>query len=250
MLQSPVMRVLAISDKVEPVLYSAAICRRDGEVDLVISCGDLPFYYIEYVVSMVNKPSYYVFGNHGREVEYQGGDWRQKTAPLGAINLHGRTVQEGDLLMAGLEGSIRYNSAPRFQYTDREMMRRVMGMAPKLMRNRIRYGRYLDVLVAHSPPYGIHDEPDRAHTGFRSFLTFMRWYKPSYLLHGHVHLYRRNVQTRTMYDQTEVINVYPFQILDLEPQPNAGQTSDGDVGEARNDDESESARQAQTDTNT
>ncbi len=217
------MRVLAISDKVEPILYSAAICQRVGEVDLVISCGDLPFYYIEYVVSMVNQPSYYVFGNHGREVEYQGGDWRQKTAPMGAMNLHGRTEREGDLLLAGLEGSIRYNDAPRFQYTDREMMRKVMGMAPQLMRNRIRYGRYLDVLVAHSPPFGIHDEPDRAHTGFRSFLTFMRWYKPRYLLHGHVHLYRQNVVTRTMYEQTEVINVYPFQILNLEPGPNLSQ---------------------------
>jgi len=211
------MRVLSISDNVEPVLYSAAICQRVGDVDLIISCGDLPFYYIEYVVSMVNKPSYYVFGNHGREVEYQGGDWRQKTAPLGAMNLHGKTVREGDLLLAGLEGSIRYNDSSRFQYTDKEMMRHVMLMAPKLMRNRLRYGRYLDVLVAHSPPLGIHDQPDRAHTGFRSFLTFMHWFRPRYLLHGHVHLYRRNVPTRTMYEQTEVINVYPYQILNLEP---------------------------------
>lgn len=213
------MRVLAISDKVEPILYSGGICSRVGEVDLVISCGDLPFYYIEYVVSMVNKPSYYVFGNHGREVEYQGGDWKQKTAPMGAVNLHQRTEREGNLLLAGLEGSIRYNDARRFQYTDNEMMRKVIGMAPKLMRNRIRYGRYLDVLVAHSPPFGIHDQPDRAHTGFRSFLTFMRWYKPRYLLHGHVHLYRQNLVTRTKYEETDVINVYPFQILDLEPWP-------------------------------
>lgn len=213
------MRVLAISDKVEPILYSGAICQRVGEVDIIISCGDLPFYYIEFVVSMVNKPSYYVFGNHGREIEYQGGNWRKKTAPMGAENLHERTVREGDLLLAGLEGSIRYNDAKRFQYTDREMMLKVMGMAPKLMRNRILYGRYLDVLVAHSPPFGIHDQPDRAHTGFRSFLTFMRWYRPRYLLHGHVHLYRQNVVTRTQYLRTEVINVYPFQVLDLKPWP-------------------------------
>ncbi|MFN2201719.1 MAG: metallophosphoesterase [Caldilineaceae bacterium] len=218
MLQSQPMRVLAISDQVEPVLYSAAITRRVGDVDFVVSCGDLPFYYIEYVVSMVNKPSYYVFGNHGREVEYQGGDWRQKTEPMGAMNLHERTAKEGDLLLAGLEGSIRYNYSSRFQYTESEMMLKVIGMAPKLMRNRIRYGRYLDVLVAHSPPLGIHDQPDPAHVGFRSFLTFMRWYKPRYLLHGHVHLYRQDVVTRTMFEQTEVINVYPFQILNLVPQ--------------------------------
>ena len=211
------MRVLAISDKVEPILYSAGICGRVGDVDLILSCGDLPFYYIEYVVSMVNKPCYYVFGNHGREIEYQGGNWDKKTAPWGATNLHLKTAREGQLLLAGLEGSIRYNSAARFQYTENEMMRNVIGMAPKLMRNRIRYGRYVDVLVAHSPPLGIHDQPDRAHRGFRSFLTFMRWYKPRYLLHGHIHLYRQNTVTRTQFEQTEVINVYPFQVLDLRP---------------------------------
>ncbi len=211
------MRVLAISDDVEPVLYSGAINKRVGDVDLIISCGDLPYYYVEFIISMVNRPAYFVYGNHGRAVEYQGQRWQAKSKPLGAVNLHEQTAIEGELLMAGLEGSIRYNTAPRYQYSDNEMMIKVMGMAPKLMRNRIRYGRYLDVLVAHSPPYGIHDLPDRAHTGFRSFLTFMRWYKPRYFLHGHVHLYRRDTVTRTMYDQTEVINVYPYQILDLAP---------------------------------
>lgn len=227
------MRVLAISDEVDPSLYSGAIKQRVGDVDLIISCGDLPFYYIEYIVSMVNKPSYYVFGNHGREVEYQGADWRKKTEPMGTENLHERTAREGEMLLAGLEGSIRYNEAPRFQYTDNEMMLKVMRLAPKLMRNRIRYGRYLDVLVTHSPPLGIHDQEDRAHTGFRSFLTFMRWYKPRYLLHGHVHLYRRNVQSRTMYEQTEVINVYPYQILELTPGLEAPAQPLGDEQDAR-----------------
>ncbi len=218
------MRVLAISDEVEPVLYSGAINRRVGDVDLIIGCGDLPFYYIEYVVSMVNKPSYFVFGNHGREVDARASDSSMKYNTIGAENLHERTSREGELLLAGLEGSIRYNAAPRFQYTDNEMMLKVMGMAPKLMRNRIRYGRYLDVLVAHSPPLGIHDQRDRSHTGFRSFLTFMRWYRPRYLLHGHVHLYRRDVPTHTMYEQTEVINVYPYQLLDLIPGIEATRT--------------------------
>jgi Icc-related predicted phosphoesterase len=214
------MRTLVISDKVEPILYSGAICERVGNVDLILSCGDLPFYYIEYIVSMLNRPCYYVFGNHGSEVEYHGGDWRQKTAPQGATNLHLRSIHEGSLLLAGLEGSIRYNSAPKFQYTDQEMWGNVMRLIPQLLYNRIRYGRWLDVLVAHSPPRGIHDEEDRAHQGFRSFLTFMRWFKPRYLLHGHIHIYRHNTVTQTRYCETEVINVYPYRILDLEPISN------------------------------
>ncbi len=45
----------------------------------------------------------------------------------------------------------------------------------------------------------------------------MRVFKPRYLLHGHIHLYRHNEVTRTFYHETEVINIYPYQILDLAP---------------------------------
>lgn len=212
------MRVLAVSDKVEPILYSGVVNERVGPVDLILSCGDLPFYYIEFLVSMVNRPCYYVFGNHGREIEYQGGNWDKKTEPMGAVNLHTVTACENNLLMAGLEGSMRYNNAPKYQYTEQGMWNNISRLAPKLLYNKLRYGRYLDVLVAHSPPLGIHDQPDRAHTGFKSFLTFMRWFKPRYLLHGHIHLYRLNgVVTQTQYYNTEVINVYPYRILELEP---------------------------------
>jgi hypothetical protein len=214
------MRALVISDKVEPVLYSPTINDRIGPVDLVISCGDLPFYYIEFIVSMVNRPAYYVFGNHGREFEYQSGKgdaWNRQTAPQGAVNLHKHTVNVKGLLLAGLEGSIRYNDSSEAQYTDNEMWFNMMQLAPRLAYNRLRHGRWLDVLVAHSPPFGIHDKPDRAHTGFRTFLTFMRYFKPRYLLHGHIHLYRNNEVTQTRYLDTEVINVYPYRVLDLLP---------------------------------
>ena len=99
------------------------------------------------------------------------------------------------------------------------MWRNVYALAPKLMRNRMRYGRYLDVLMAHSPPAGIHDKPDLPHQGFTSFLAFMRWFKPGYLLHGHIHIYRHDEVTRTRYGATEVINIYPYKLLEIEPGP-------------------------------
>ncbi|MEM7130938.1 MAG: metallophosphoesterase [Chloroflexota bacterium] len=208
------MRSLVISDNVEPILYGPSVCDRVGDVDLIISCGDLPFYYIEYIISMVNRPCYYVFGNHAR-TEFQGQDWTQKHEPQGGVNLHTKCYREGDLLMVGLEGSIRYNNAPRYQYTDSQMWMNIAKVFPEMLLNRIRYGRWLDVLVTHSPPRGIHDEEDRAHQGFRSFIPFMRWFKPRYLLHGHIHIYRRDTVTETVYQDTKVINVYPYKILDL-----------------------------------
>lgn len=212
------MRVLAISDKVAPILYSGAIRERVGEIDLILSCGDLPYYYIDYVISMLNRPCYFVFGNHGKKVEYWSNN-QSVREPAGAVNLHGRTVKEGPLLLAGLEGSMRYNNAPNYQYTDWEMWGNVAKLVPGLLYNRMRYGRWLDVLVAHSPPFGIHDMPDRAHTGFQSFLNFMRYFRPRYLLHGHVHLYRKDTVTRTRYHETDVINVYPYRLLDIELLP-------------------------------
>jgi len=117
--------------------------------------------------------------------------------------------------MAGLEGSIRYNNAPKFQYTNVQMWGNIAKLIPGLLYNRVRHGRWLDVLVAHSPPRGIHDEQDRAHQGFSCFLKFMQWFKPRYLLHGHIHLYRRDTVVQTRYYETEVINVYPYQIIEL-----------------------------------
>jgi len=211
------MRALIVSDKVEPKLHDSGIRERVGEIDLILGCGDLPFYYLEFLVSMLDKPCYFVFGNHGREVEYQG-DGRAVYSPAGATNLHGHAVREGSLLLAGLEGSIRYNNSSRFQYTETEMWNNIARLAPSLLKNRVRHGRWLDVLIAHSPPYGIHDQPDPTHTGFRSFLRFMQVFKPRYLLHGHIHIYRHDTVASTRYAMTEVINVYPYRIMDLEPQ--------------------------------
>ncbi|MFZ1754893.1 MAG: metallophosphoesterase [Caldilineaceae bacterium] len=210
-----VMRILTISDKIVPSLYSAGIRSQIGDVDLILSCGDLPYYYIDYIVSMLDKPAYFVSGNHAHVAEY----WSNNTvmsAPGGATNLHGRTFCEQGLLLAGLEGSIRYNRAP-FQYTDGEMWGVIARMIPGLLYNRMRYGRWLDVLVTHSPPKGIHDETDRAHTGFKSFLAFMRYFRPRYLLHGHIHIYRNDAITSTRYLETDVMNVYPYRILEIDP---------------------------------
>jgi Icc-related predicted phosphoesterase len=210
------MRILAVSDKVVPILYSGAIRDHVGDVDLILGCGDLPHYYLDFVISMLNRPCYFVFGNHGKEVEY----WSNNitvSSPNGAMNLHRHSYHEQGLLLAGLEGSMRYNSAPKFQYTDGEMWGNIAKLVPQLMYNRLRYGRFLDILVAHSPPFGIHDQPDRAHTGFQSFLAFMRYFKPRYLLHGHIHLYRHDEVTRTRYCETEVINVYPYRFIEIEP---------------------------------
>ncbi|NJL57423.1 metallophosphoesterase, partial [bacterium] len=64
---------------------------------------------------------------------------------------------------------------------------------------------------------GIHDLPDRPHNGFKALLRFMEWYRPRYMLHGHVHTYDRRSVVETTYLDTRILNINPFKVLDIEP---------------------------------
>ena len=39
-------------------------------------------------------------------------------------------------------------------------------LVPSPVLNKLRYGRFLDVLITHAPPRGVHDESDLCHAGF------------------------------------------------------------------------------------
>jgi Icc-related predicted phosphoesterase len=204
---------LTVSDKVVDLIYSPQLKERFGDVELVLSCGDLPFYYLEYIVSILNVPLFYVMGNHDKKVEYSA-NGRARTAPRGCVNIDNRVVQHKGLLIGGLEGSMHYSREPRFQYTDTEMHFKVLQMAPQLLVNRISRGRYLDILTTHAPPYGIQDGQDLCHQGFRAFLRFMDLFKPRYLIHGHTHLYGYDQIAVTHYKETQVMNIFGYRVLE------------------------------------
>jgi Icc-related predicted phosphoesterase len=89
-------------------------------------------------------------------------------------------------------------------------------LVPSLIWNRLFYGRYLDILITHAPPQGIHDQPDRCHQGFRAFVTLMERFRPRYLIHGHVHVYSPMETIETVYKDTTVINTYGYRILEID----------------------------------
>jgi Icc-related predicted phosphoesterase len=120
------------------------------------------------------------------------------------------------MLFAGAGGSLRYNRSSGAQYTEREQMLRLLRLAPTLMLNRARYGRYLDVLLTHAPPHGIHNGPDRPHAGFRAFRWFMRRFEPRYLIHGHIHRsYGFSPVFETRLGPTQVINTAGHRVIDI-----------------------------------
>lgn len=210
------MKLLAVSDTELDVIYSPMISQRFKHIDLVIGCGDLPYYYLEYIISMLNRPTYYVRGNHAPRFKEEGVGG-ERTYPWGAIDLHRKVLKDSSgLLLAGIEGSLKYNVG-RYQYTQAEMWSMVLLMAPKLMLNRLLYGRYLDIFVSHAPPWHIHDKEDLPHQGIKAFRWLIETFKPTYHLHGHIHIYQQYDVTETDHFCTRVVNAYGYKILDFEP---------------------------------
>ncbi|MGA2640126.1 MAG: metallophosphoesterase [Spirochaetia bacterium] len=219
------MRLLCIADHVDPLIYSTGLKERYGKVDLVLSAGDLTLGYYDFIISSLNRPLYFVFGNHHLEHRRHYGKVAdpfasvEESAPwqnsAGAVCLEGRVVRVHGLTIAGLGGSIWYNGGEN-QFTDFTMFITMLRLFPGLLWHRVVHGRFLDVLITHSPPYGINDLPDPCHTGFRIFLWFMRTFKPRYLVHGHVHLYDRNAAREARYGATTIVNAYDHAVIELE----------------------------------
>ncbi|HEU4323493.1 MAG TPA: metallophosphoesterase [Roseiflexaceae bacterium] len=210
------MQFLTVSDEVVPAIYSLNVQERFRDIDCVLGCGDLPYYYLDFIVTMLGVPCFYIQGNHDGAEHTEGGQVIEE--PQGCVSLEGRTVVHEGLILAGLGGSIRYNGESGAQYTETEMMFRVWRLTPRLLLNRRRYGRYVDILLTHAPPLGIHNGPDRPHRGFQAFRHFMDRFRPRYLIHGHIHRsYGFSAVTETSYNQTLVINTAGYRRLTVEP---------------------------------
>jgi Icc-related predicted phosphoesterase len=209
------MKILAVSDKEDPLIHSPRVGERFGDVDLVVGCGDLQYTYMEYIATMLSQPCLYVHGNHDREQHLSNGQVLKE--PGGWTNIDGRTIKIKGLILGGLEGSRRYQPFKPYQYSEADMTFKIWRMAASMFIHRIFDGRYLDILITHAAPCGIHDEEDVCHRGFTTFLRFMRRFRPRYLLHGHIHNHRVS-GAQTQYVDTTVINVYPYQVIEIGPR--------------------------------
>jgi len=203
------MKILSISDCVDPILGDSIDRERFGDVDLAISCGDLPPEYLTGLVDALNIPLFYVRGNH---------DIRYRTSPpRGCVNLHRRVRLFRGVRFLGLEGSRWYNGGP-VQYTEQEMRSFVRRLRPGLW-----FGKGVDVIVTHAPPRGIHDEEDPCHRGFMSFCQLIDRYRPIYFLHGHIHrTFEHPSQRFTQRGRTKVVNCYGHILLEIDEEALAG----------------------------
>lgn len=207
------MKVLAVADTEEKILWDFFDRELVKDVDLIISCGDLSPHYLEFLESMLNVPLLYVRGNHDTVYE--------KTPPLGCICIEDQIYDFHGLRILGLGGSMRYKPGPNM-YTEKEMQGRLRKLKP-----RIAFMNGFDMLVTHAPARGFGDLDDLPHHGFETFNSLMESQKPAFMLHGHVHQSYGRIERNHMHPGgTRIINVNGYQILEIgdEHHPKKGHT--------------------------
>ena len=232
------MKILCVSDEIDPFIYTPSVKQSFGDVAAVLCAGDLPMDYIDFIVSTLNKPTYFVFGNHNlNEYKFYS---KEFSSPLNAQNSmqaqtsrgHGavyigfrcaateimiddpKTKKRRPLLIAGASGSIDYNHG-QCQFTEGQMRWKLWQMAPSLMWNKIRYGTAADIFLTHAAPRRIHDKEDPCHKGFECFHDFLKRYRPTYMVHGHIHLYNQNEERSGVYYDTTVVNAYSHHVIEI-----------------------------------
>jgi len=167
------MRVLVVADEESKSLWDHYAPEKLEGVDIIVSCGDLSAEYLEFLATMVKCPVLYVPGNH---------DYRfAEHPPGGCENIDGRVFRYNGVRFFGLGGAMRYKPGP-YMYTEKEMNARIIRAQFSLLRH-----SGFDVFVTHAPAKGHGDMNDLPHRGFECFNRLLERYRPSYMLHGHVH---------------------------------------------------------------
>lgn len=196
-----IMKILLISDKTAPALYEHFNLEKFENIEMVVSCGDLPIDYMEFIISMLNVPCYFVPGNHDTGLKAK--------PPPGWISLDGKVTNYNGITIMGLGGSMKYKQGPN-QYTEFEMKARFLRMKPKIWYHKNK----IDIIVTHSPAVGLGDLNDFPHSGFKIFRKIIEQYQPKYLLHGHTHLNYSRQPRQINYGSTEIINGYQYHVFD------------------------------------
>ena len=199
------MKILAIADEECASLWDFFDKSKVADIDLIISCGDLDPRYLSFLVTMTTAPVLYVHGNHDGKYD--------RIPPEGCTCIEDDIFVYEGVRILGL-GGCKSNRSGNFQYTERQMRRRILKMKFLLWK----YGG-VDIVVTHSPPKNLGDIPDSTlHQGFESLIELIDRYNPQYLLHGHVHMrYMAGKERVVEYNDTKIINVserYSFEIKD------------------------------------
>ena len=197
------MKILVLSDIADKALWDYLDRSLLEDIDLVLSCGDLPAEYLSFLTCFTLAPILYVHGNHDSGYE--------KKPPEGCVCVEDRIYTVGGLRVLGLGGSMKYRPAPHM-YKEKEMAARARRLWWQLYRN-----KWFDILLTHAPARNVGDQDDLPHRGFETFNRLMDKYHPKLMVHGHVHPQYAAVSFKRerAYGDTRVINAYKRYVIEI-----------------------------------
>ena len=130
-------------------------------VDVIFACGDMKKEYLEFLVTVVNRPLFYVRGNHDEHLH--------ENPPEGCICVEDDVIDFHGMRILGLGGSMRYGVSSDM-YTEKQMAKRI-----QKLRLKVKLMNGFDILLAHAPAHGHGDLPDIPHQGFECFNQLLEY---------------------------------------------------------------------------
>lgn len=195
------MKILLVSDVESRFIWDYFDKKAFTGVELILSCGDLSASYLEFLVTMIGAPLFYVPGNHDKRFTIE--------PPAGCIDIDRKLTVMNGIRILGL-GGCRSPHDDIHQHTENSMSRYI-----RKLRRAIKRAGGFDILLTHAPAFGLGDGKDLFHTGFNCFVELLDEYQPAFHFFGHQHknyMFEKPVES---YKNTQLINAYGYKILDI-----------------------------------
>jgi hypothetical protein len=199
------IRILAISDVLEPTLTDRRNREAIRPVDLILGCGDLDFDDLAFVADAFDGPLVYVRGNHDT-----GADWDKSARTCPRPMPPTFVVRRAGLRIGGVAwpGASRHHS----ERSELTAWRQSVSLATRLL---TRPGP--SIVISHVPPLGAGDVPsDPYHRGFRGYAWLLGHVRPRLWLHGHTPLASAGDWHLSVHG-TDVVNVTGAVLIELTP---------------------------------
>lgn len=174
------IRLLAVSDHVDPALEHAINREAIGHLDAILGCGDLEPSYLGFLGDAFGVPVAFVRGNHDR-----GGHWKETAGRAPRHLCSGQIVRVGGVTVAPFEWpGLHAEHAMRDEW---RAWRDVLRASWRLVVRRVLGRRDPILVVSHAPPRGVGDHAaNRYHLGYAGYRWLLERLRPPLWLHGHV----------------------------------------------------------------
>lgn len=199
------IRLLAISDAVDPALLDQRNRQALAPIDLIVGCGDLDCTDLAFIADGLDAPLVHVNGNHDAPERWAA------NATLCPAPMPSAVVQcHGGLSLAGLTWpGRRGKTATRSESA-------AWGQALVLATRRLGRAAPL-IVVSHAPPLGAGDIPGGTfHRGFQGYRWLLNRLAPPLWLHGHTPLAAAQDWCLQV-GQTKLVNATGAVVIELLP---------------------------------